>query len=294
MTFNQPPGHVPGFHAPGTTIPLGYIQEVEANKRQFPPTPAPHRPFTEEEVRTFRDEIDQGKEKRERARLEESKKRDECIERLAGIRNPVERLVAAITFFSAYWPGDSTGRKPTITCDAEALKHLRPDLWPTGRVVSLGTNPPWDHVEVSKWFRGNVKVAPRQDVRMSKKGLFGYKEIRRSAWIFKNGSVCLIDRGDQKSFKDLVVSVNTKPAFGEVIPLEKRYNGFNAIALQKMAGMCAITFDHRDELRPQPMPVSSNDLNSPLGILFSVMASVGEKSANIGKVVPNSHWIEAT
>jgi hypothetical protein len=28
----QPPGHVPGYHAPGTTVPIGHI--VEQQRRQ--------------------------------------------------------------------------------------------------------------------------------------------------------------------------------------------------------------------------------------------------------------------
>lgn len=199
--------------------------------------------------------------KRERLRTE----RLSYVESLSRVANPIERLVRALWLFSHYagrykpalpkslrLPTDTPAAQ--IQCDEEALRALFGDLWPAGRPLSLGFNPPWDSAEVARWFIGQRGTAPAtRSIRMERGGLFGRVTLE-DGWQFANGSTYWIDRTEWADFLGIGLTSRGKFVYGQVLQPRTAGEGFNAHALRQMAQLCGFAVSPEP---PRPIPPPS-------------------------------------
>lgn len=206
-----------------------------------------------ERERRLADEATAMAEARERTEA----RRAELLQELHRMTDPIGRLLKSVWLFSHYTPPSQSGggRNALITCDPQALRLLFPDLWPDGKRLSLGLSPPWDTRAIAAWFKDAVIVPPTSNaLRIEKKRLLGYHEVRRPGWGFSNGSTMWVDRADWCDFLHVSVTIDGEVTYGTSLSPRQPTEGFNAHALRQMAKLCGLAMPTADA---QPIPPRS-------------------------------------
>ena len=238
--MTQDPGDIIGWVPPGTP--------GNASAAAFPiyGHASPSRPENAaERERRLADEATAVTQAREAT---ESRRAD-LLQELLRMADPIGRLLKSVWSFSHYEPSRlARGRTALITCDAQALRLLFPDLWPDEKRMSLGLSPPWDTRAIAASFRDAVEEAPPSNtLRIEEKRLFGYREVRKPGWAFLNGSTMWVERTDWRDFLDVSVTIDGDILHGTSLRPGQPTEGFNAHALRQMAKLCGLAMPPADE-----------------------------------------------
>jgi len=226
---------------------------------------------------------------KDNASAEGTKSREERIEQLAKIRDPIKRLLWSMWFFSNYTRPDGP-RAAAIHCDAQALQTLLPDLWPRGEEMSLGKKTPWDHGEILAWFnRASHGGADREVVIIEKtrRGFFGQSERRVSGWRFPSGSTLWLEYDGIGNFADIAVTNDGRVVYGPSLSPRTRSEGFNARALRELARLCGII----NEIALEMLPPSGTRPYDDVLMRMSAERRIADKAES---PYLDESWIEAT
>lgn len=243
----NPFGHIPGFHIPGTTTPIGYAVAMG----QLRPVPM-QRALNPGELAA-----------REAAKTrwaEDCRVWGEAIRaELSSLPFPAQITRVMMRAASAGYP---SGR--VVQVDLPLVQRLLPTV---GEHFDP-SNPPWRDADIAQWFAsaslrpaGPVKVGERRTL------FFGSKDLTVDGWVFAGGSTALWEHPDRQSRWLLTCGVTSRgerlyarSGYGGQVSLapetpRDRFNGLALKAMGELAGLKAVS-------EPPPLPA---ELRNPLG-----------------------------
>lgn len=273
----NPPGYQPGYHVPGTTVPIAYALEV--SQRRAPPPP----PLSPDAAATRHEEM---------AKLREAyaEARTRRIVDLEHMSDPIGRLLGALWSFSQYLPPSPGSSDAAIYADADVLRHLLPGLWPPPARFSLGKDPSWNSEEICDWFLKHAQQNPPSTLRFERKRIVGYKEVRVPGWGFPQGSTFWVDHAGGGNFLSAGLTVRGDIIVGSTAE-DRPGSGLNALALQAMAKAAGLTIAPQTRRQVPRSTGRPYDANQLLREIAKLEATTG---LAVGQFVITSDWVDAT